>query len=62
MNTNQMHFNREYAAGTEFGKPLVVSTLTLAMVVGLSVARHLGERSGEPRLGRHQAAEARLRG
>jgi len=38
MNTNQMHFNREYAAGSEFGKPLVVSTLTLAMVVGLSVA------------------------
>jgi itaconyl-CoA hydratase len=38
MNTNQTHFNREYAAGTEFGKPLVVSTLTLAVVVGLSVA------------------------
>jgi itaconyl-CoA hydratase len=38
MNTNQMHFNRVYAARTEFGKPLVVSTLTLAIVVGLSVA------------------------
>jgi itaconyl-CoA hydratase len=38
MNTNQMHFNREYAAGTEFGQPLVVSTLTLAVVLGLSVA------------------------
>lgn len=38
MNTNQMHFNREYAARTEFGQPLVVSTLTLAVVVGLSVA------------------------
>jgi itaconyl-CoA hydratase len=37
MNTNQMHFNREYAAQTEFEKPLVVSTLTLAIVVGLSV-------------------------
>ena len=38
MNTNQMHFNREYAARTEFGEPLVVSTLTLAVVLGLSVA------------------------
>ena len=38
MNTNQMHFNREYAARTEFGQPLVVSTLTLAIVLGLSVA------------------------
>ena len=38
MNTNQMHFNREYAARTEFGQPLVVSTLTLAIVIGLSVA------------------------
>lgn len=38
MNTNQMHFNAPYAARTEFGQPLVVSTLTLAIVVGLSVA------------------------
>jgi itaconyl-CoA hydratase len=38
MNTNPMHFNAERAAETEFGKPLVVSTLTLAIVVGLSVA------------------------
>ena len=38
MNTNQMHFNREYAERTEFGEPLVVSTLTLAVVLGLSVA------------------------
>jgi itaconyl-CoA hydratase len=38
MNTNQIHFNHEYAAGTQFGQPLVVSTLTLAIVLGLSVA------------------------
>ena len=38
MNTNQMHFNAPYAARTEFGQTLVVSTLTLAIVVGLSVA------------------------
>jgi acyl dehydratase len=38
MNTNQMHFNRPFAERTEFGEPLVVSTLTLAIVLGLSVA------------------------
>jgi len=37
MNTNQMHFNSEYAAKSEFGKPLVVSTLTVAIAVGQSV-------------------------
>lgn len=38
MNTNQLHFNAEYAARTEFKQPLVVSSLTLAIVLGLSVA------------------------
>jgi acyl dehydratase len=38
MNTNQMHFNAPYAERTEFGAPLVVSSLTLAIVLGLSVA------------------------
>lgn len=37
MNTNQMHFNSEYAARSEFGRPLVVSTLTVAIAVGQSV-------------------------
>lgn len=37
MNTNQMHFNAEHAAGSEFGELLVNSTLTVAIVVGLSV-------------------------
>ncbi|GAA4368166.1 MaoC family dehydratase [Nocardioides caricicola] len=37
MNTNQMHFNAEYAARSEFKKPLVVSTLTVAIAVGQSV-------------------------
>lgn len=37
MNTNQMHFNAEYAARSEFGRPLVVSTLTVAIAVGQSV-------------------------
>ncbi|MCC5577301.1 MULTISPECIES: MaoC family dehydratase [Microtetraspora] len=37
MNTNQMHFNSEYAARSEFGRPLVVSTFTVAIAVGQSV-------------------------
>lgn len=37
MNTNQMHFNAEYAARSEFQNPLVVSTLTVAIAVGQSV-------------------------
>ena len=36
-NTHDVHYNADYAARTEFGKPLVVSTLTLAIVTGLSV-------------------------
>ncbi len=36
-NANQIHINADYAARTEFGRPLVVSTLTLAIVTGLSV-------------------------
>ena len=37
MNTNQSHFNAEYAARGEFGRPLVVSTLTIAIAIGQSV-------------------------
>lgn len=37
MNTNQVHFNAEFAAGTRFGQPLVNSCLTVALVTGLSV-------------------------
>ena len=38
VNTNPIHFDAHYASQTEFGKPLVNSTLTLAVVTGLSVA------------------------
>ena len=38
VNTNPIHFDVHYAAQTEFGKPLVDSTITLAIVTGLSVA------------------------
>lgn len=37
MNTNQIHFNAEYAARTRFERPLVNSTFTLALVTGLTV-------------------------
>ena len=37
MNQHPIHFDEEYAKGMEFGKPLVNSTLTLAIVVGMSV-------------------------
>jgi acyl dehydratase len=38
MNQHPLHFDEEYAKGTEFGKPLVNSALTLAIVAGMSVA------------------------
>jgi len=37
MNTNPVHFDAAFAARTEFGKPLVNSCLTLAIVTGQSV-------------------------
>jgi itaconyl-CoA hydratase len=37
LNTNPIHFDTHYAASTEWGRPLVDSTFTLALVTGLSV-------------------------
>jgi itaconyl-CoA hydratase len=37
MNTQRLHFDQNYASKTEFGKPLVNSCLTLAIVTGQSV-------------------------
>jgi len=37
MNTNSIHFSEAYAAGTQFGRPLVNSAFTLALVTGLTV-------------------------
>ena len=37
MNTNQIHFNVPFAERTRFGKPLVNSTFTLALVTGMTV-------------------------
>jgi len=38
MNTHPVHFDLEYAKQSEFKKPLVNSTLTLAVVTGMSVS------------------------
>ena len=38
LNTNQLHFNNHYSESGLFGRPLVNSTITLAVVTGLSVA------------------------
>src|SRR5258708_2574495 len=38
VNSNPIHFDAHYAAQTEFGRPLVNSAFTLALVTGLSVA------------------------
>jgi itaconyl-CoA hydratase len=38
LNTNPIHFDAQYAATTEWGRPLVDSTFTLALVTGLSVS------------------------
>jgi itaconyl-CoA hydratase len=37
MNTNQIHFNTPYAERTQFGKPLVNSAFTLALITGMTV-------------------------
>lgn len=37
-NTNQIHFNQHYAGKTEFGRPLVNSAITIAIVAGLGVS------------------------
>jgi acyl dehydratase len=37
MNTNELHFNEEAARASEWGRPLVNSTFTLSLVLGLSV-------------------------
>ena len=38
MNQHPLHFDREYASKSEFGKPLVNSCLTLSIVAGMSVS------------------------
>ena len=38
MNQHPLHFDHAYAAKSEFGRPIVNSALTLAVVTGLSVS------------------------
>jgi itaconyl-CoA hydratase len=37
MNTHPMHFDEEYAKASEFGRTIVCSPLTVALLVGMSV-------------------------
>jgi itaconyl-CoA hydratase len=37
LNTNQIHFNVPYAERTQFGRPLVNSAFTLALITGMTV-------------------------
>jgi itaconyl-CoA hydratase len=37
LNTNNVHFDHHFAAATEFGRPLVNSAFTIALVTGMSV-------------------------
>ena len=54
-NTHDIHFNADYASRTEFGRPLVVSTLTLAIVTGLSVSDVSQNAVANLELGRREA-------
>jgi len=38
MNTHPVHFDYNFAAKTEFGRPLICSPLTVAIMVGMSVS------------------------
>ena len=38
MNTHPLHFDAEYAKASEFGQPLVCSTLTVSILAGMSVS------------------------
>ncbi len=38
LNTHPLHFDAEYAKASEFGRNLVVSTYTLALLTGMSVS------------------------
>ena len=37
MNVQRLHLDAEFAAGTEFGRPLVNSLFTLGLMIGMSV-------------------------
>ena len=43
MNTHPAHFDYEFSKATEFGKPLVVSPLTIALMTGMSVSDTSGK-------------------
>src|SRR2546425_10153180 len=60
-NTNQIHFNNEYGKRTEFGKCLINSALTLAIVAGMGGAG-VSENKFAPRGGANKIADPPLAG
>jgi itaconyl-CoA hydratase len=38
MNTHPLHFDNEYGKGTEFGRPIIASGLTVSILGGMSVS------------------------
>ena len=51
MNPQPLHLDAEFAAKTQFGRPLVNSLFTLALTVGISVPElHPRHDGGQPRL------------
>src|SRR5438876_8386736 len=60
-NTNQIHFNNEYGKRTEFGKCLINSALTLAIVAGMGVAE-VSENRFAPGWGGIKPPKSRLAG
>ena len=61
LNTNQIHFNTPYTERTQFGQPLVNSAFTLALVTGMTGARHERERRRQPCVDGHYAAQTGVR-
>ena len=51
MNTQPVHFDANYAAATEWKRLLVDSTLTIAMLTGMTVRDRQRQSRGKPRLG-----------
>ena len=61
LNTNQIHFNDAVAERTRFGKPLVNSAFTLALITGMTVPDTSENAAANLAVDGHQAAEPGLR-
>ena len=61
-NPAAVHIDHHYAAGTEFGKPLMNSIFTLGLIIKpVGAGHHAGDHGRQPRHGGHPVSEASLR-